>query len=98
MAEQGNAHGAPFRAHLLDISCSGALAHADTPPLPDARLRIDVMGFSLAARVMWVNAKRFGIRFDALLSDDQLDRLLDATDIVVQPAGTRAEMRPVRRA
>ncbi|MET0369751.1 MAG: PilZ domain-containing protein [Sphingobium sp.] len=64
------------RAHMLDISTSGALVHADMPPLAGARVTIESEMFVAAARVVWVRAKRFGIQFDNGLPASLVDRAL----------------------
>jgi hypothetical protein len=73
-------HGMPFRAHLLDLSCSGALAHAEMPPLPGGRLVTMLSGFAMRGRVIWVRGKRFGLRFDHCLSGAMVDRLIGMGD------------------
>lgn len=61
--------GMPLRGHLLDLSRSGALAHADTGVLPGARVELEGIGILTPARVIWVRERRFGLRFETLLSD-----------------------------
>lgn len=61
--------GLPVRGHLLDLSRSGALAHADTDILPGARVELEGIGILTPSRVMWVEGRRFGLRFDNWLSD-----------------------------
>jgi hypothetical protein len=61
--------GLPVRGHLLDLSRSGALAHADTGVLPGARVELNGMGILTPARIMWVSGRRFGLRFDTWLSN-----------------------------
>lgn len=61
--------GLPVRGHLLDLSRSGALAHADTAVLVGARVELEGIGILSPARIMWVDDRRFGLRFDTWLSD-----------------------------
>ncbi len=68
--------GQAIRAHLLDLSSTGALAHAETPPPVGARVRVSA-GFPLGtAKVIWANGKRFGIAFNLRLDAAQIDRAI----------------------
>lgn len=69
--------GARVRAHMLDLSTTGALLHADHPPRVGAVILIDCPGLTASAHIIWVRAKRFGIRFDMPLSDRVLRSMLD---------------------
>lgn len=62
---QGNT----IRAHFLDLSTGGALAHSETPPSLGTYLEIQASGLAASGRVMWANGKRFGIRFNEPLSE-----------------------------
>lgn len=64
------------RAHMLDLSTTGALLHSTRPPLAGAQVRVESETFVAAARVIWVRAKRFGIRFETALSEISVDRAL----------------------
>lgn len=64
--------GAPRRAHLLDLSISGALVHALEPPAVGGFVRIEVAGEARIARVAWSRGKRFGIRFAMPLTASQV--------------------------
>ncbi len=70
--------GIPIRAHLLDLSRSGALAHAEAPPLPGARAAIEGIGLLVPARIVWVRAKRFGLQFDQMVPQSMVDMLIGA--------------------
>jgi hypothetical protein len=61
--------GLPVRAHLLDLSRSGALAHADTMVLSGSRVELEGIGILTPARIIWVRDRRFGLRFDNWLSE-----------------------------
>jgi hypothetical protein len=69
--------GLPVRAHLLDLSMTGALAHAEAPPLSGARVSVEGLGLTLQAQVVWVRAKRFGLHFDIALPQAMIDALMN---------------------
>lgn len=62
------------RAHLLDLSVTGALAHSDRPPAPGDHVLIEGASLGVAGRVMWVRDKRFGVHFDLPLTNVIVDR------------------------
>lgn len=66
--------GVAVRAHLLDLSVTGALAHSDRPPAPGDHVLIEGESLAVAGRVMWVRAKRFGVHFDLPLACEAVDR------------------------
>lgn len=68
--------GHAVRAHLLDLSATGALAHCDSPPCVGDHVLIEASTLGVAARVMWVRAKRFGIHFDLPLPQLTVDRVV----------------------
>ncbi len=72
--------GQSVRAHMLDLSVSGALLHAERPPRIGAGVILAFPGLEVAAHVVWVRAKRFGVRFDMLLPDTALRAMLDGGD------------------
>lgn len=69
-------HGLPLRAHLLDLSATGALVHSERPPLTGDHVHIEAAALGLSGRVVWVRARRFGIRFDAPLADTIVRRVV----------------------
>ncbi|WCP13969.1 hypothetical protein sphantq_02408 [Sphingobium sp. AntQ-1] len=69
--------GVPLRAHMLDLSVSGALLHAERPPGIGDSVIIELQEFSAAAHVVWVRAKRFGVRFDVPLTETAVRAILD---------------------
>ncbi|RJG55795.1 PilZ domain-containing protein [Sphingobium terrigena] len=69
-------HGMALRAHILDLSTSGALAHCDRPPQAGDRVRIEAEGVAAIAHVVWVRAKRFGLHFDMPLSDATVQQVV----------------------
>lgn len=60
--------GTAMRAHFLDLSCSGALAHSEAPPAAGTLLTVEALGQEAAGRVMWRKGKRFGIQFNRPLT------------------------------
>jgi len=65
------------RAHFLDLSSSGALAHCETPPSAGAYIMVEAAGVQASGRVMWVVGKRFGIRFSQPLTDPAMAVLIE---------------------
>ena len=68
----------PVRAHLLDLSETGALAHAERLLEPGMRVAIRCAGAFRPAEVAWTDGRRFGVRFDRPLSTEQVDAVLHA--------------------
>lgn len=68
--------GGEARAHLLDLSCSGALAHCEMPPLAGHYILVKAPGLEASGRVMWVKDKRFGIQFSRPLTQAAMDALI----------------------
>jgi hypothetical protein len=66
----------PLRAHLLDLSVSGALVHSVTAPAPGTPVRLMVGGMVRSARVMWQDEVRFGIAFMLPLREVEVERML----------------------
>ncbi|WP_176592656.1 PilZ domain-containing protein [Sphingobium sp. EM0848] len=60
--------GIAARAHFLDLSCTGALAHCETPPEAGTFLTVEALGQAASGRVMWAKGKRFGIQFSQPLT------------------------------
>lgn len=69
--------GEAWRAHLLDLSRTGARLHADLPPDVDQWVEVELFGLLLRGRVIWEKARRFGVRFDQALPDPLLQGLID---------------------
>ena len=63
------------RIHLLDVSRTGILGHALSPPDPGERVELDCAGLVAAARVRWRDGRRFGLEFDTPLTHDRLEVL-----------------------
>lgn len=72
------ADGEAVRVHLLDLSGTGAQAHATALPPEQALVRIECGGIIRKARVRWRQGNRFGLQFDVPLSPAQLDALAPA--------------------
>jgi hypothetical protein len=64
------------RAHLLNISATGALVHNDNPPGPGARIRLKLDGAEQEARVIWRDGRRIGVRFEIALTARTLRSVL----------------------
>lgn len=69
-------NGAQLRAHMLDLSVSGALVHADRPPVPGDRVGMEKARFAVVGHVVWVRGKRFGVCFDRLLPDSLVQQVI----------------------
>lgn len=68
--------GITVRAHFLDLSCSGALVHSETPPAGGGNIVVEALGLERIGRVMWVKGKRFGIQFSQPLSEAEVESLI----------------------
>ena len=66
----------PLRAHLLDLSASGALVHSATAPAPGTPVRLTIGGLMRSARVVWQDGVRFGIAFVVPLREVEVERML----------------------
>jgi hypothetical protein len=66
----------PLRAHLLDLSASGALVHSLAAPEPGAVVRLTIGGLVRSARVVWQDGVRFGIAFLVPLREIEVERML----------------------
>lgn len=69
--------GQAIRAHLLDLSSTGALAHSETPPPLNAFVTINASGVTAMGRVMWISSKRFGVQFSEPLSETMMNALIE---------------------
>lgn len=67
---------APLRAHLLDVSASGALVHSKDAPAPGSSVRLTIDGLLRMARVVWREGPQFGIAFLVPLRDAEVEHLL----------------------
>jgi len=65
-----------LRAHLLNLSASGALVHSHSAPAPGAPLRLTLDGSVRTARVVWRDGVRFGIAFALPLGEAEVERVL----------------------
>lgn len=64
------------RAHLLDLSETGALVHSATPVQLDVRIRLQLGTRTLAAVVVWVDGKKFGVRFAVPLLSSEVQAIV----------------------
>jgi len=67
------------RAHVLNISRTGAKVHADIPAAAGEKIEIAIGALWRRGVVRWTSGSTFGIAFDEPLSDDVLKRCLTAT-------------------
>lgn len=75
---QGRYRDVTFALHLLDISLTGARAHAATPPPIGTLFHVEC-GFALgSARVAWHDGTIFGLRFSMPLTMEMIDRVAGA--------------------
>lgn len=66
---------AEHRAHLLDVSRTGALVHSAAPVAVGERISLRAEGLPIGGTVMWVAAPRLGVAFAAPLADAAIERL-----------------------
>jgi hypothetical protein len=64
------------RAHLINVSLSGALVHAQSAPRRGESVRIEIAGTTVAGQVRWADGPRFGLAFAQPLNPLLLGRLL----------------------
>ena len=79
----------PSRAHLLDLSATGALVHREEPPAPGAVVRIGIAGAPRPAKVVWQDGKRFGVAFTASLRDDEVVQVVETVERTIRTASQR---------
>jgi hypothetical protein len=66
------------RAHVLNISRTGAKIHAQEPMDVNQALEIAIGGAWYGALVRWRRGAMFGIAFDAVISEESVHDSLDA--------------------
>lgn len=71
-----NQSGVEKRAHVLDLSTSGALVHCEAPPIEGSYVIIHALGLEASARVRWAKGKRFGIEFSQPLTPAVMETLI----------------------
>ena len=64
------------RAHLLNISTTGALVHSVQPPKPGSAIHLEMNGHRYQANVVWSEDARFGITFENHLSAPVVEAIL----------------------
>ena len=80
----------PVRAHLLNLSRTGALIHCADTPDQGAVVRVELGGTANVARVVWRDGKRFGVAFVGKLEPAQIeDTLVAQNDLVMKASGIR---------
>ena len=65
------------RAHLLNVSATGALVHTPSPPDPGSVVKLTINGGLRAARVVWTDGARLGISFARALLETQVQQLIE---------------------
>ncbi|MCP1468889.1 hypothetical protein J3E64_000560 [Sphingobium sp. OAS761] len=70
-------HGFSVRAHLLDLSETGALGHSDQPPYDGDHVIIEGGILCATGHIVWVRGKKFGVRFDTPLAPQKVLGILD---------------------
>ena len=66
--------GADHRAHLLDISTSGARLHVPAAIAAGATVTLSIMDMAIEADVIWAVDQRIGIRFHRGISEQIVER------------------------
>ncbi|NIJ09327.1 hypothetical protein FHS31_002959 [Sphingomonas vulcanisoli] len=66
------------RAHLLDISETGALIHSEPSCDRGALVRLSIQDTTVAAQVAWSSPPRFGVTFSQRHSADTVKAFLRA--------------------
>ena len=78
------------RAHLLNLSRTGALIHCADAPDRGSIVRVMLGDTANPARVMWRDGKRFGVAFAGKLAPAQIDEALAAQNELVTRAVAKA--------
>lgn len=81
------------RAHLLDVSATGALVYAADAPPKGSEVAIGVTGAMMVATVMWVDDRRFGVSWRDPMTRDQVDGVVAAQRAFVAEASARLAAR-----
>ncbi len=64
------------RAHLLNISTTGALVHSAQPPKTGSAIQLVMNGRNYPARAVWSKGARYGIAFRSHLSAPIVEAIL----------------------
>ena len=81
------------RAHLLDVSATDVLLHADQPPATGGVVQVGLCGAMRPAVVMWVDAKRVGLSWRVPMDEAQLADVADSQRTFVAEATARLAAR-----
>lgn len=79
------------RAHLLNVSHTGALVHCVAAPDKGASVWVSLGGTTRQARVVWRDGKRFGAEFVGQLTVAQIEDVLAAQTSLVARAPRPAD-------
>jgi hypothetical protein len=71
-----------IRAHVLNVSRSGALVHAASGMLIGSMIVLNSGPLSVAGQVAWVDGTRLGLAFHRNISESQLEHLLTGGSIL----------------
>jgi hypothetical protein len=63
-------------AHVLDISCSGAMMAMRYPPPVSARVIVHCRSIQCVASVAWVSGRRFGVQFQRPMDEMRLSAFI----------------------
>ena len=69
--------GAKRRAHILDLSATGARLHCADPLPVGSSLALVCREFTLCARIIWAKDQRFGVEFNFPLPDADVRCIMD---------------------
>ena len=67
------------RAHLLNVSTTGALVHTQSAPGKGSVVKLTIAGEVRSARVVWTNGPRFGAAFVRAFLDTQIQQLVGSS-------------------
>lgn len=71
------------RAHLLNLSVTGALVHHATPPRAGSVVEIGCCGAMRFGQVRWAGDSHFGVQFWSPVSEEILSGALSAREALV---------------
>lgn len=69
--------GGIHKAHVLDLSATGARLHADCPHRAWSSVTLHCEDLDVSGRVVWTKGLVFGVKFLRTLSEAEIDLLVD---------------------